>query len=129
MKQTSRGPSPTPTAFSGISNYRTDSYRRDLKGAPAVPIIDYRQVSKTHYAELGKYLALYLAKGTDHLFFPRRAVSAFTFYIQVLPNSRSSARSKLTRLTIQQFHELSTDVYDELVRRKSENEGTSCNYI
>ena len=68
----SRGPSPTPTAFSGISNYRTDSYRphRDLKGAPAVPTIDYRQVSKIHYAELGKYLASYLAKGTDHPFFP-----------------------------------------------------------
>ncbi|KAF8813736.1 hypothetical protein BYT27DRAFT_7180495 [Phlegmacium glaucopus] len=104
MKQVPRGPSPTPTAFSGISNYRTDSYRplRDLKGAPAVPTIDYRQVSKIHYAELGRYLASYLAK--------------------VPPNSRSSARSKLTRLTIQQFHELSTDVYDELVRRKNENQ-------
>jgi hypothetical protein len=41
------------------------------------------------------------------------------------PNSRSNARSKLTRLTIQQFHELSTDVYDELVRRNKENEGSS----
>ncbi|KAF8160871.1 hypothetical protein B0H34DRAFT_765957 [Crassisporium funariophilum] len=103
-RQPSRAPSPTPTAFSGISNYRTDSYRpiRDLKGAPAVPTIDYRQVSKTHYAELGRYLASYLAK--------------------VPPNSRSTARSKLTRLTIQQFHELSTDVYDELVRRKNEKE-------
>ena len=40
-------------------------------------------------------------------------------------NSRSTARQKLTRLTKQQFQELSTDVYDELVRRKknsSENE-------
>ena len=128
--KTSRGPSPTPTAFSGISNYRTDSYRplRDLKAAPAVPTIDYRQVSKVHYAELGKYLASYLAKGTNFPFFPI-LIASFTFYIQVPPNSRSSARSKLTRLTIQQFHELSTDVYDELVRRKNENEGTFCNYI
>jgi hypothetical protein len=39
------------------------------------------------------------------------------------PNSRSTARQKLTRLTIQQFHELSTDVYDELVRRQNEKEG------
>ncbi|KAF8971065.1 hypothetical protein BDZ97DRAFT_1724181 [Flammula alnicola] len=103
-RQPSRAPSPTPTAFSGISNYRTDSYRpiRDGKGAPAVPTIDYRLVSKTHYAELGKYLASYLAAAP--------------------PNSRSNARSKLTRLTIQQFHELSTDVYDELVRRNKENE-------
>ena len=125
MKQATRGPSPTPTAFSGISNYRTDSYRplRDLKGAPPVPTIDYRQVSKIHYAELGRYLASYLAKGADHAFL--RLVPAFTFSTQVPPNSRSSARSKLTRLTIQQFHELSTDVYDELVRRKNENEGTS----
>jgi len=45
---------------------------------------------------------------------------------KALPNSRSNARSKLTRLTIQQFHELSTDVYDELVRRNKENEGMSC---
>ena len=43
-------------------------------------------------------------------------------------NSRSTARQKLTRLTRQQFQELSTDVYDELMRRKnntSDNEGTS----
>ena len=39
------------------------------------------------------------------------------------PNSRSSAREKLTRLTRQQFQELSTDVYDELVRRTSSSEG------
>lgn len=42
-------------------------------------------------------------------------------------NSRSTARQKLTRLTRQQFQELSTDVYDELIRRKnnsSDNEGS-----
>ena len=68
-RQPSRAPSPTPTAFSGISNYRTDSYRpiRDLKGAPAVPTIDYRQVSKTHFEELGKYLATYLANGPSRV--------------------------------------------------------------
>ncbi|KAJ8076914.1 component of the polarisome [Marasmius tenuissimus] len=99
----SRAPSPTPTAFSGISNYRTDSYRpvKD-RNAPPVPQIDYRSISKTHFGELSKYLAAYLARAT--------------------PASRSSARQKLTRLTIQQFHELSTDVYDELIRRKNEKE-------
>ncbi|KAK0460896.1 uncharacterized protein EV420DRAFT_1619444 [Desarmillaria tabescens] len=99
----SRAPSPTPTSFSGISNYRTESYRpiRD-KSVPAVPTIDYRLISKTHFDELSKYLAVYLSKA--------------------LPNSRSTARQKLTRLTIQQFHELSTDVYDELVRRKGDKE-------
>ncbi|KAJ9090659.1 hypothetical protein QFC19_009520 [Naganishia cerealis] len=34
------------------------------------------------------------------------------------PGSRIPAREKLTRLTKSQFHELSTDVYDELVRRE-----------
>jgi hypothetical protein len=35
-----------------------------------------------------------------------------------LPNLRNNAREKLTRLTRVQFQELSTDVYDELIRRK-----------
>lgn len=63
-RQPSRAPSPTPTAFSGISNYRNDSYRsvRDKPAVPAVPTVDYRLVSRTHYDELGRYLAAYLAK-------------------------------------------------------------------
>lgn len=99
----SRAPSPTPTSFSGISSYRNDSYRplRD-KNVPNTAAVDYRQVSKIHFDELHKALAAYLAKSP--------------------PNSRSTARQKLTRLTIQQFHELSTDVYDELVRRKKDKE-------
>jgi hypothetical protein len=66
-RQPSRAPSPTPTAFSGISNYRNDSYRpiRD-RNAPAVPSIDYRLVSKTHFNELARYLAAYLARGLSH---------------------------------------------------------------
>jgi hypothetical protein len=43
------------------------------------------------------------------------------------PTSRASAREKLTRLTKLQFQELSTDVYDELMRRleadRGENDG------
>lgn len=121
----SRAPSPTPTAFSGISNYRTDSYRpiRD-KNVPAVPQIDYRLVSKTHFEELSVYLAAYLARGTSFFF------ASLLFLIPtVSPNSRSTARQKLTRLTIQQFHELSTDVYDELVRRKNEKEGELFSWV
>ncbi|KAF4615906.1 hypothetical protein D9613_011365 [Agrocybe pediades] len=89
----SRAPSPTP-----------DSYRsKDARGSvPAVPTIDYKQVSKIHFLELGTYLANHLATAT--------------------PNHRNKSRQKLTRLTIQQFHELSTDVYDELVRRKNSKE-------
>ncbi|KAJ6497791.1 hypothetical protein C8R45DRAFT_1211619 [Mycena sanguinolenta] len=99
----SRAPSPTGTTFSGISNYRSESYRRMAdKNMPPVPPIDYRAISEVHFNELDRYLQAYLAKTPA--------------------NSRSSARQKLTRLTIQQFHELSTDVYDELVRRKNEKE-------
>lgn len=39
------------------------------------------------------------------------------------PSSRASAREKLTRLTKLQFQELSTDVYDELMRRLSAEQG------
>ncbi|KAF8308269.1 hypothetical protein DL93DRAFT_2171228 [Clavulina sp. PMI_390] len=92
--------SPTNTAYSGISNYRTDSYRplRDAN-APAVPTIDPRLVAKTHFDELNLFLESHMAKEA--------------------PGSRAGAREKLTRLTRQQFQELSTDVYDELVRRKN----------
>ena len=59
----------------------------------------------------------------------RRGASVLTVLSFTEPaNSRSTARQKLTRLTRQQFQELSTDVYDELMRRKnntSDNEGTS----
>ncbi|KAF8970614.1 hypothetical protein BDZ97DRAFT_1790124 [Flammula alnicola] len=68
---------------------------------PAIPAIDYRLVAKTPYAELGSYLASYLAS--------------------VPLNLRSNARSKLTRLMVIQFYELSTDVCDELVRRRVED--------
>ncbi|EPQ54975.1 hypothetical protein GLOTRDRAFT_76278 [Gloeophyllum trabeum ATCC 11539] len=101
---TSRAPSPTGTTFSGISNYRTDSYRpiRD-KNVPAMPSMDPRRIANIHFQELSRYLAEYLAAEPA--------------------NSRSSARQKLTRLTRQQFQELSTDVYDELMRRRQNNSG------
>lgn len=34
-----------------------------------------------------------------------------------VPSQRSAARQKLSRLNNLQFHELATDVYDELIRR------------
>ena len=40
------------------------------------------------------------------------------------PSSRASAREKLTRLTKLQFQELSTDVYDELIRRMNAESGS-----
>ncbi|TFK45585.1 hypothetical protein OE88DRAFT_1729622 [Heliocybe sulcata] len=101
----SRPASPTGTSFSGISNYRSESYRpiRD-RAVPALPAMDPRTVAKIHFDELSRYLAEYLASEPA--------------------NSRSSARQKLTRLTKQQFQELSTDVFDELMRRKN-NSGSN----
>ncbi|EMD33042.1 hypothetical protein CERSUDRAFT_126237 [Gelatoporia subvermispora B] len=95
-----RASSPTNTTYSSISNYRTDSFR-PLKDQPLPSFApsDPRTIARTHFDELSKYLASYLAKEPA--------------------NSRSTARQKLTRLTRQQFQELSTDVYDELVRRKN----------
>ncbi|KAJ6615035.1 hypothetical protein B0H10DRAFT_106705 [Mycena sp. CBHHK59/15] len=100
----SRAPSPSVTSFSGISNYRTESYHplRD-KNVPPVPQIDHRSVLEGHFTEFSRYLAAYLAKPA--------------------PDLRTTARLKLGRLTIQQFHELSTDVYDEVIRKKDEKEG------
>ncbi|KDQ11966.1 hypothetical protein BOTBODRAFT_113544 [Botryobasidium botryosum FD-172 SS1] len=107
-----RPPSPTNTTYSGISNYRSESYRplRDRQPStsaqsssreqiPAIPSVDPRTIARSHHDELRTFLASHLLKEPI--------------------NSRSNAREKLTRLTRQQFQELSTDVYDELIRRKT----------
>ncbi|KAI9449387.1 hypothetical protein F5148DRAFT_1247904 [Russula earlei] len=106
-----RAPSPTPTSFSGISSYRTDSYKplRDKSSSISSPPLDSYHVARTHYEELSKYLASYLAKEPA--------------------NSRSTARQKLTRLTRQQFQELSTDVYDELIRRKTNSDNNQVPFL
>ncbi|KIJ51216.1 hypothetical protein M422DRAFT_26642 [Sphaerobolus stellatus SS14] len=44
-------------------------------------------------------------------------------------SSRASAREKLTRLTKQQFSELSTDVYDELMRRNNNKVGNEVPFL
>ncbi|KAL9937667.1 hypothetical protein V8E36_003212 [Tilletia maclaganii] len=59
---------------------------------------DVRATAEIHYRDLLGFLQSHLAKA------------------QTRP--RSTAREKLTRLSKQQFTELSTDVYDELVRRQ-----------
>ncbi|KAF8312092.1 hypothetical protein DL93DRAFT_1336104 [Clavulina sp. PMI_390] len=63
-------------------------------GTRATPMPYPRLVARTHYDELVLFL---LTDGSD---------------------SRAVARSKLARLTDYQFHELSTDVTDELARRR-----------
>ncbi|KAI0090600.1 hypothetical protein BDY19DRAFT_936134 [Irpex rosettiformis] len=104
-----RVPSPTGTTYSGISNYKTDAYR-PLGHAPMPSLSsESRNIARTHFDELHQYLASYLAKE--------------------LANSRSTARQKLTRLTRQQFQELSTDVYDELVRRKTNSSNNEIPFL
>ncbi|OCF59557.1 hypothetical protein L486_02224 [Kwoniella mangroviensis CBS 10435] len=56
-----------------------------------------REIARVHWKALKEFLATWIEKES--------------------PTSRASAREKLTRLTKLQFQELSTDVYDELMRR------------
>ena len=87
-----------------MKNFAVTASLTALKVAPGVPTINYRQVSKIHYAEFARCLA--------HL------VSD--------PNFRSRSRSKLIRLTNGRFFELSADLYEELMRQKYQSESTSC---
>lgn len=106
-----RAPSPSAsTTYSGISNYRSDSYRAGptpsaspRPGGPNGQGGDPRAIARTHYEELKRSLQ-------DHM-------------LREPQNSRANAREKLTRLTRQQFQELSTDVYDELMRRNKNEKG------
>lgn len=61
---------------------------------------EIKRVGRSHYVDLLAFLKSHLVKVE-----------------QTAP--RSNAREKLTRLSKQQFTELSTDVYDELVRRQN----------
>ncbi|OCF44059.1 hypothetical protein I317_02012 [Kwoniella heveanensis CBS 569] len=62
-----------------------------------------REVARVHWRALKEFLASWLEKES--------------------PTSRASAREKLTRLTKLQFQELSTDVFDELMRRTAVDNG------
>ena len=80
-----------------------------------------KAIARIHYEEMAAYLENHLAKGMSLA----RNDGSTLLRCPEPANARASAREKLTRLTRQQFQELSTDVYDELIRRKnnSENEG------
>ncbi|WVO23480.1 uncharacterized protein IAS62_004834 [Cryptococcus decagattii] len=62
-----------------------------------------REVARMHWKALKEFLAAWIERES--------------------PSSRASAREKLTRLTKLQFQELSTDVYDELMRRLAVERG------
>jgi hypothetical protein len=143
-----RASSPTYTSFSGKSSYPSDLYKplidkasvsppplephplepHPLKPYPLEPYpsephplelhpLEPHLVARAYYDELSKYLVSYLAQGCVPS--PPHASSLTPLVPSAPANSRSSARQKLTRLTRQQFEELSRDVYDELIRRKN----------
>ncbi|CAE7230326.1 unnamed protein product [Rhizoctonia solani] len=109
MATARRPPSPSAsTTYSGISGYGSGSFRappsNGLRPTPSMSsAADSRAIAKAHYEELKKSLQ-------DHM-------------LREPQNSRANAREKLTRLTRQQFQELSTDVYDELMRRNDNEKG------
>ena len=99
-----REPSPAPPAYSGTSNYRTDSYHSSPREKPdssisQTPTSELCTNVRIHFEEFSKYLAPYLARSP--------------------PQPQLSARQKIIRLTEPQLQELSTDMYDELIRRKN----------
>lgn len=125
MATARRAPSPSAsTTYSGISNYRSDSYRTGSSttlrsNGPAANAPDSRAVAKTHFEELKKSLQDHMLRGKLTLY----PINLLLSYVLEPQNSRANAREKLTRLTRQQFQELSTDVYDELMRRNENEKG------
>ncbi|KDR84220.1 hypothetical protein GALMADRAFT_205932 [Galerina marginata CBS 339.88] len=100
-------PYPSPVSTPGLSSpsdHPTDACRTvgtgNHEGTTAVPSIDYLESVDTGYREV-----LDLLTPTS-------------------VNSPSTVRSKLTSLTLEQCHQLSSDVRDELARRTNE-EGVS----
>lgn len=90
------GPSPPPSI--GRSSTATDIYARSESGRGGKePNVE--AILGEHYVALRRYLSQTSRDGK--------------------PNSQNKARDKLQRLTSVQFLELSTDVFDELLRRQS----------
>ncbi|GAC96071.1 hypothetical protein PHSY_003650 [Pseudozyma hubeiensis SY62] len=90
--------SPQDASFASSSASSGPSGSRYRRARPDTEEI--KRVGRSHYVELLGFLRSHLAKVE-----------------QTAP--RSNAREKLTRLSKQQFTELSTDVYDELMRRQN----------
>src|SRR5260370_14169114 len=90
-----------------------------------MPPMNSNGIAKIHWDELRVFLASHLANGMEMLHgCPCWFLTSLYVYVRPEPpNPRSRAREKLTRLTRQQLKELSTDVYDELIRRTSNSEG------
>ena len=99
----SNNPSGT-SASSAPSSGREPSKSGGSSSASQISPEQSRAIARTHFDALRAWLARENALGNSS-------------------SPRNNARDKLTRLTRQQFQELSTDVYDELVRRMDEAAG------
>ncbi|KAN0062694.1 component of the polarisome [Thecaphora frezii] len=120
---------------SGVGEGSQASSSRFRRARPDTEEI--RRVGRAHYVELLNYLRSHLIKGEFGRLNPLFLVSSLCGstdpepapVLLLLPrlglrtaveqSARTSAREKLTRLSKQQFTELSTDVYDELMRRQN----------
>ncbi|KAL1916207.1 uncharacterized protein VTP21DRAFT_5824 [Calcarisporiella thermophila] len=94
-----RGYAPSPSYDDARTPSSSNSSRKKISAADAF------EIAKSHHASFRQFLSDRLGKE-----FPS--------------NPRSTARDKLTRLTRQQFQELSTDVFDELMRRNMNDKNT-----
>lgn len=115
--------SPTIISTMNVSESQARGYV-SLKNA-----VDSYQSSKLHYRELSDYLVLYLTKSKHTSQCPRALLRTHSHLPSFLPcvlcyseatsepGYRAGARRKLPRLTAHQFHELSSDCYEELLRR------------
>ncbi|GAA5958498.1 hypothetical protein JCM3765_007896 [Sporobolomyces pararoseus] len=90
-------PSTSSTSPSNIPQNPSSTTPNSSSKPPPLTLEQSRQVARTHFDALKSWLTREGALATA--------------------TTRTNARDKLTRLTRQQFQELSTDVYDELVRR------------
>ncbi|GAA5918784.1 hypothetical protein JCM1841_002734 [Sporobolomyces salmonicolor] len=94
--------SPAPPSASASASASSSTTGAGGK-PPPLTLEQSKAVARTHYDALKRWLT-------------REGALANA-------STRTNAREKLTRLTRQQFQELSTDVYDELVRRMEDAAG------
>ena len=76
-----------------------------------------KEVARVHYRALKDFLREWLEQGELETDCRAKMAELEADYEPESQSTRASAREKLTRLTKLQFQELSTDVYDELLRR------------
>jgi len=120
QQQSSRVPSPTPTTFSEFLTIEPFISPNQQSSQPAVPSLDPRIIARTHFDELSRYLAAYLARvSSAHLKHHESYLSIKRCRRLQIPLNRTAETHEADK---QQFQELSTDVYDETYPSEKELE-------